>query len=85
MRIGSSTESSLVRNGTRAGVAGALGCQDSRRGRSAARGGRRLYHHHYGIGDFDRSVLTAPSEVREERILRELHRMEQRPGRASSG
>ncbi|MCX5150881.1 methyltransferase domain-containing protein [Streptomyces sp. NBC_00320] len=35
-----------------------------------------LYHHHYGIGDFDRSVLTAPAEVREERILRELHRME---------
>ncbi|WP_323179124.1 methyltransferase domain-containing protein [Streptomyces sp. NBC_00320] len=35
-----------------------------------------LYHHHYAVGDFDRSVLTAPAESREERILRELHRME---------
>ncbi|MFJ9562651.1 methyltransferase domain-containing protein [Streptomyces fuscichromogenes] len=35
-----------------------------------------LYHHHYAVGDFDRSVLTAPAEIREERILRELHRME---------
>ncbi|WP_225830822.1 cyclopropane-fatty-acyl-phospholipid synthase family protein [Streptomyces sp. NK08204] len=35
-----------------------------------------LYHHHYAVGDFDRSVLTAPPQIREERILRELHRME---------
>jgi len=35
-----------------------------------------LYHHHYAIGDFDRSVLDAPADRREELILRELHRME---------
>ncbi|MDQ0994394.1 cyclopropane-fatty-acyl-phospholipid synthase family protein [Streptomyces sp. V3I7] len=35
-----------------------------------------LYHHHYGIGDFDPAVLTAAPQEREERILRELHRME---------
>lgn len=35
-----------------------------------------LYHHHYAIGDFDRSVLDTPPEHREEAILRELHRME---------
>lgn len=35
-----------------------------------------LYHLHYGIGDFDRSVLDAPTAVRDELIQRELHRME---------
>jgi geranyl diphosphate 2-C-methyltransferase len=35
-----------------------------------------LYHHHYGIGDYDHSVLDAPANRREELILRELHRME---------
>ncbi|WP_083731054.1 MULTISPECIES: cyclopropane-fatty-acyl-phospholipid synthase family protein [Protofrankia] len=35
-----------------------------------------LYHHHYAIGDFDRGVLDAPRQRREELILRELHRME---------
>lgn len=35
-----------------------------------------LYHHHYAIGDFDRSVLAVPPDRREEAILRELHRME---------
>ncbi len=35
-----------------------------------------LYHHHYGLGDYDRSVLRGPQETRDERILAELHRLE---------
>jgi geranyl diphosphate 2-C-methyltransferase len=35
-----------------------------------------LYHHHYGIGDPDWSVLEGPVEGREDRIVRELHRLE---------
>ncbi|WP_037582123.1 geranyl diphosphate 2-C-methyltransferase [Phaeacidiphilus oryzae] len=35
-----------------------------------------IYHHHYGIGAADFSVLEAPEEVREERIAEELHRLE---------
>lgn len=35
-----------------------------------------LYHHHYGIGDYDPSVLSAPEDTREERIVEELHRLE---------
>lgn len=35
-----------------------------------------LYHHHYGIDDFDPSVLEGPQDSRDERIIRELHRME---------
>jgi geranyl diphosphate 2-C-methyltransferase len=35
-----------------------------------------LYHHHYAVGDFDRSVLTAPLDRRQQLILREMHRME---------
>jgi geranyl diphosphate 2-C-methyltransferase len=35
-----------------------------------------LYHHHYGIGDYDASVLEGPEETREERITEELHRLE---------
>ncbi|MHC0429335.1 geranyl diphosphate 2-C-methyltransferase [Streptomyces sp. O3] len=35
-----------------------------------------LYHHHYGIGDYDASVLTEPADKREQRIIEELHRME---------
>ncbi|HEY0696782.1 MAG TPA: geranyl diphosphate 2-C-methyltransferase [Micromonospora sp.] len=35
-----------------------------------------LYHHHYGIGDYDPSVLTGPEETRDERIIAELHRLE---------
>jgi geranyl diphosphate 2-C-methyltransferase len=35
-----------------------------------------LYHHHYGIGDVDPSVLEGPDESRDERILAELHRLE---------
>lgn len=34
------------------------------------------YHHHYGIGDVDWSVLEAPESSRADRIIRELHRLE---------
>jgi geranyl diphosphate 2-C-methyltransferase len=35
-----------------------------------------LYHHHYGIGDWDPSVLEGPQDSRDERIINELHRLE---------
>ncbi|MFG2543043.1 geranyl diphosphate 2-C-methyltransferase [Streptomyces sp. NPDC048594] len=36
-----------------------------------------LYHHHYGIGDADTSVLNEPdADRRRERITHELHRLE---------
>ncbi|WP_410625145.1 geranyl diphosphate 2-C-methyltransferase [Amycolatopsis sp. cmx-8-4] len=35
-----------------------------------------LFHHHYGIGEPDLSVLEGPAETREERIIAELHRLE---------
>ncbi|MGW7363283.1 geranyl diphosphate 2-C-methyltransferase [Streptomyces sp. NPDC054841] len=35
-----------------------------------------LYHHHYGIGDYDPSVLAGPEDTRDERIIAELHRLE---------
>ncbi len=35
-----------------------------------------LYHHHYGLGDPDPAVLQAPSDVRDEVIIKELHRLE---------
>lgn len=35
-----------------------------------------LYHHHYGVGDYDPSVLEGPEETRDDRIIRELHRLE---------
>ncbi|MPZ27806.1 MAG: methyltransferase domain-containing protein [Micromonosporaceae bacterium] len=35
-----------------------------------------LYHHHYGIGDYDPAVLAGPEEGREDRIIAELHRLE---------
>ncbi|WP_018349984.1 geranyl diphosphate 2-C-methyltransferase [Longispora albida] len=35
-----------------------------------------LYHHHYGIGEPDLSVLEGPAETREARIIEELHRLE---------
>jgi len=35
-----------------------------------------LYHHHYGLGDYDPSVLTGPAEDRDEAIIREMHRLE---------
>src|ERR1700710_3026974 len=35
-----------------------------------------LYHHHYGLGDYDASVLEGPVQTRDDRILAELHRLE---------
>jgi len=35
-----------------------------------------LYHHHYGIGDYDASVLDGAQETRDERIIAEMHRLE---------
>ena len=35
-----------------------------------------LYHHHYGVGQPDLSVLEGPEETRDERIINELHRLE---------
>lgn len=35
-----------------------------------------LYHHHYGIGDYDPAVLEAPAEVRDQAIIAEMHRLE---------
>jgi geranyl diphosphate 2-C-methyltransferase len=34
------------------------------------------YHHHYGIGDPDPAALEGPEEGRDDRIIRELHRLE---------
>ncbi|WP_067571004.1 geranyl diphosphate 2-C-methyltransferase [Nocardia acidivorans] len=35
-----------------------------------------LYHHHYGIGAPDLSVLEGPEDTRQERLVKELHRLE---------
>ncbi|WP_026343418.1 geranyl diphosphate 2-C-methyltransferase [Nocardia sp. BMG111209] len=35
-----------------------------------------LYHHHYGIGEPDWSVLEGPDRTRQDRIVRDLHRLE---------
>jgi geranyl diphosphate 2-C-methyltransferase len=35
-----------------------------------------LYHHHYGIGDPDPAALDGPEEGRDDRVIRELHRLE---------
>ncbi|MGG7568864.1 geranyl diphosphate 2-C-methyltransferase [Streptomyces sirii] len=35
-----------------------------------------LYHHHFGIGDVDWSVLHGPEDTRDKRIIAELHRLE---------
>jgi geranyl diphosphate 2-C-methyltransferase len=35
-----------------------------------------LYHHHYGIGDYDPAVLSSPAEVRDSAIIVEMHRLE---------
>jgi geranyl diphosphate 2-C-methyltransferase len=35
-----------------------------------------LFHHHYGLGDYDPSVLAGPEETRDERVIAELHRLE---------
>ena len=35
-----------------------------------------IYHHHYGIGPYDPAVLQTPEAEREQRIIAELHRLE---------
>ncbi|MEG8184598.1 methyltransferase domain-containing protein [Nocardia terpenica] len=35
-----------------------------------------IYHHHYGIGEPDLSVLEPPAQTRRQRIVAELHRLE---------
>lgn len=35
-----------------------------------------LYHHHYGIGDYDPSVWEGPEGTRDDRIIAEMHRLE---------
>jgi len=35
-----------------------------------------LFHHHYGIGDYDPSVLDAPEAIRDQAIIAEMHRLE---------
>ncbi|MEV0679159.1 geranyl diphosphate 2-C-methyltransferase [Actinosynnema sp. NPDC050436] len=35
-----------------------------------------IYHHHYGIGPYDESVLAGPEETRDARVIAELHRLE---------
>jgi geranyl diphosphate 2-C-methyltransferase len=35
-----------------------------------------LYHHHYGIGEYEPAVLDGPPDTRDERIIAELHRLE---------
>lgn len=34
------------------------------------------YHHHYGLGDYDPSVLEGPADTRDQRIIAEMHRLE---------
>lgn len=35
-----------------------------------------LYHHHYGIGDYDPRVLDEPADTRDQAIINEMHRLE---------
>lgn len=35
-----------------------------------------LYHHHYGLGEYDPSVLEGPQDTRDDRIINEMHRLE---------
>lgn len=35
-----------------------------------------FYHHHYGVGEPDYSVLEGPVETRNDRMIKELHRLE---------
>ena len=35
-----------------------------------------FYHHHYGVGDYDATVLGAPANVRDQAIIAEMHRLE---------
>jgi len=34
------------------------------------------YHHHYGLGEYDPAVLQGPADTRDDRIIREMHRLE---------
>ena len=35
-----------------------------------------LYHHHYGIGEYEPSVLEGSTDTRDDRIIKEMHRLE---------
>jgi len=35
-----------------------------------------LFHHHYGVGNYDPAVLDAPDDVRDQAIITEMHRLE---------
>ena len=35
-----------------------------------------LYHHHYGLGDYDPAVLDGPAETRDQAVIAEMHRLE---------
>ena len=35
-----------------------------------------LYHHHYGLGDYDPAVLDTPEDRRDQAIIDEMHRLE---------
>lgn len=35
-----------------------------------------IYHHHYGVGEVDESVLEGPLDTRDDRIIAEMHRLE---------
>jgi geranyl diphosphate 2-C-methyltransferase len=35
-----------------------------------------LYHHHYGLGDYDPTVLQGPDGTRDQRVIEEMHRLE---------
>ncbi|GAA2800011.1 geranyl diphosphate 2-C-methyltransferase [Crossiella cryophila] len=35
-----------------------------------------LYHHHYGLGDYDPAVLETPAAQRDQAIIDEMHRLE---------
>src|SRR5277367_3081333 len=35
-----------------------------------------FYHHHYGIGEYDASVLEVPADIRDQVVIAEMHRLE---------
>jgi geranyl diphosphate 2-C-methyltransferase len=35
-----------------------------------------LFHHHYGVGDYDPAVLDEPTDTRDQAIIAEMHRLE---------
>jgi geranyl diphosphate 2-C-methyltransferase len=35
-----------------------------------------FYHHHYGVGGYDASVLELPADLRDQAIIAEMHRLE---------